>query len=374
MGNIQQEQLKLVIFNSKNCGNNPDFQKLLTSLPKYCVVDEIAQQLEEIYYIRHPQTMLGNANPVDVKKYTSELIDNINVNEFGIWVYYPWNNHIVHFLPEDLHTELRTSRNRNLITVNEQSKYYQSSVGVAGLSIGNSVVGTLLHTGGSKYMRLADFDTLSASNTNRIRTSFINLGVKKTTIAAQEIYEVNPYAQLKLYSGGINNENLESFLNNPRKLDVLIEEMDNIYLKIQIRLLARQNRIPVVMATDNGDNIILDIERYDLDQNYPLLHGDISEKELLLIKPNTPKPITAKIITRWVHPENVAFRMQKSLLELGKTLYTWPQLGTAAFLSGCAVSYAVRSIIVGEHLESGKYKISLDQGIGSSFENDKNIL
>jgi hypothetical protein len=374
MNTLNREPLNPLIYHLHETSENIEFEKLCSTLPDFCIVDEIEQQLEEIYYIRHPETMMGNANVQDIRKYTDNLIGSFSHHTFGIWVYYPWNNHVVHFLPEELHTELRTSRNRNLITAAEQTKYYQSSVGIAGLSIGNSIVGTLLHTGGPKNLRLADFDILSASNTNRIRTSFINLGLKKTMIAAREIYEVNPYAELQLYPEGIKSENLEIFLNGQKKMDVLVEEMDNIYLKIQIRILARKLQIPVVMATDNGDNIILDIERYDLDPNYPLFHGDISEKELLGVDIHTPKPVAARIITRWVHPENVAIKMQESLMELGKTLYTWPQLGTAAFLSGCAVSYAVRSIIVGEPVKSGKYKIFLDKEIVSAYTDDKSMV
>lgn len=325
------------------------------------IVDEIVSQLEELFYIRHPSVNTATVNRKSVNSFISSFLNKQKPYLFGLWVFYPWNHNLVHFMPEPMHTELRTARNRNLITKDEQDKFYNATVGIAGLSVGNSAMANLLYAGGPKNLRLADFDTLAGSNTNRIRADFSQLGDKKVFLAAREIYEVNPYAELKLYPEGINDENIVDFLTKPKPLDVLIEEMDNIYLKIKIRFLARKFKIPVVMATDNGDNIILDIERYDLNKSLPILHGDIPEKELLEVTPKITKPEAARIISRWVHPENVAARMQKSLLELGKTLYSWPQLGNAAFLAGCALAYCTRKIITGEPVKPGKSLVSFDE-------------
>lgn len=349
--------------------NKKDFREIKELQKKASfVVDEIDDQMVELFQIRHPKSIFTKVMGSQLSDFKNLFYKEKDKQFFGSWVYYPWNNHIVHFLPEDLHTEVRTSRNRNLITKDEQENFYSASIAIAGLSVGNSSVATLLYTGGPKNMRLADHDRLAASNINRIRTSFTKVGKKKTDIVAQEIYEVNPYANLKLFRNGLNKNNLENFLLKSRPVDVLVEEMDNLYLKIQIRILARKNKIPVIMATDNGDNIVLDIERFDLEPNRPLLHGDVSEKELLQIAPDTPKIEAARIIARWVRPANVAPRMQSSLLEIGKTLHTWPQLGTAAFLAGCALAYSTRKIILGEQIKSGKFNISLDHILNPDYK------
>lgn len=335
------------------------------------VVDEINDQLNELFFIRNPRKNANNTSQIEIEQFINNLTSKTPVHFFGYWVYFPWKNVLAHYLPEEIHFEIRTARNRNLITFKEQIKYYNSHVGIAGLSVGNSAVGTILHTGGAKYMRLADHDTLANSNLNRIRTSYTNIGLKKTEIAAQEIYEINPYAKLDLYSDGLQMQTLEKFLITPKPLDVLIEEMDNIYLKIQIRLLARKHKIPVIMAADNGDNVVLDIERFDIDSNQPLFHGDVSEDELLSIKPDVSKFEAAKMISRWVHIENVAVKMQGSLMELGKTLYSWPQLGNAAFLAGCVLAYSAKRIILGEEIQSGKYMISIDALLDPNFHTSK---
>ena len=359
---------KPLILNPKSKAGLRKLDKLLKTTN--FVVDEIEGQMTELFQVRHPKILLSKITRSQLLDFRNSFYKERDKKFFGFWVYYPWNNNLVHFLHEELHTEIRTSRNRNLITKNEQDKFYNASIAIAGLSVGNSSVATLLYTGGPKNMRLADHDRLAASNINRIRTTFTKVGQKKTDIIAQEIYEVNPYANLKLYRNGLNIKNIRDFLLQPKPVDVLIEEMDNLFLKIQIRLLARKYGIPVIMAADNGDNNVLDIERFDLEPNRPLLHGDVPEEELLKITPNTSKVDAARIISRWVHPENVVPRMQSSLLEIGNTLFTWPQLGSAAFLAGCTLAYTARKIILGEPIRHGKYIISLDDIINPEYKLD----
>jgi molybdopterin/thiamine biosynthesis adenylyltransferase len=336
-------------------------QHYFGNLPNERIVDQLDQQIEELFFIRNPSRQHSTITKKDISNFQKNLFGNISLEDVGTWVYYPWNNYLVHFLPEQLHFEIRTARNRNLITRSEQDIFFHAHIGIAGLSVGNSAMATVLYTGGANNLKLADHDVLSASNLNRIRSSFTKLGVKKVHIAAQEIYEINPYAALQLFPDGLQKDNLSQFLLHPKPLDLLIEEMDSIYQKIQIRLLARTYKIPVIMAADNGDNVVLDIERFDLEPNRPLFHGDIPEEELLRIQPDIPKIEAARLITRLVHPDNVAVRMQQSVMELGKTLYSWPQLGNAAFLAGCSLAYSARKILLKEDIKSGKYLLNLDE-------------
>lgn len=323
-------------------------------------MDTIQEQLEEIYAIRHPQSIVTGYVRSQVSQFVQEMVGASakDVDLFGMWAWYPWISTLIHFLPEAMHTELRTSRNRNLITQKEQEQFYNAHVGVAGLSVGNSVVASLVHTGGAKHLRIADADTVSGSNTNRIRVGFHMMGLPKYSVVAREVTLVNPYSDLRVYKTGLTKQNIEQFLTQPKPLELVIDEMDNLYLKIQLRLRARALRIPVIMAADNGDGIVIDIERYDLHPSLPLMHGQVPESELLAISPSTPRLIAARIISRWVTPQNIADRMKDSLLELGKSLYTWPQLGNAAFMAGSVLSYVARRILTGTPVNEGKIIVS----------------
>lgn len=337
------------------------------------VVDPIQSYLDELYAIRNPQSIRTGVSIKDRAAFRRALIPDGDESRYGMWVYFPWNKTLVHVLPEAEHTELRTARNRNLITPVEQQRWYQSSVGVAGLSVGNAVVSAIVQTGGGKYLRLADCDEVSTSNINRIRAGISDVGTNKLDLAARYVFEVNPYASIIAYNEGITEQNIERFLCDPKPLSVVIDEMDTLHLKILLRKIARRHRIPVVMAADNGDGAVIDVERFDKEPDRPLLHGVFSERELDAISPTISRMDAAKIISTWVGVSNTAMRMKESLMEIGRSLYTWPQLGTAAFLSGTIVSYVARRIVLGETLPSGKTVISLDQLFDPTYEDPVNV-
>jgi hypothetical protein len=67
------------------------------------------------------------------------------------------------------------------------------------------------------------------------------------------------------------------------------------------------------------------------------------------------------MITKHIGPENVPARLQQSLMSIGKTLVSWPQLGGAALLNGVAVAYCARKILSGQPVKSNRSIISLDE-------------
>src|SRR5690606_18884411 len=110
------------------------------------------------------------------------------------------------------------------ITPEEQQVLAGKKVGVIGLSVGQSVSLTLAMERGLGELRIADFDELEITNLNRLRSGVQNLGLKKTVIVAREIAEIDPYLKVTCFHEGINNDNMESFLLDEGKLDVLIDE------------------------------------------------------------------------------------------------------------------------------------------------------
>ncbi len=153
----------------------------------------------------------------------------------------------------------------------------------------------------------------------------------------------------------------------------MIDELDNIAVKYLIREKAKAYKVPVLMATDNGDNAVVDIERYDNDDSITYFHGrmgdDISYESLATLD----KFGIGKMATKCVGPENVTIKMQESLLEMGKTIVSWPQLGGAALINGAAVAYCVRKILNGELLESNRALISLDEKLIPNYSDEVEI-
>ncbi len=321
------------------------------------IVDQYPALLHELFLLRNPKHRFD-------KDYKDGLEKFVSKTPQGNWFYFPWSNTLVHFLPEAMHQELRTGRNRNLITSEEQQKFYNATIGVLGMSVGSHAALTIAMTGGAKHIKIADPDTLSGDNLNRIRTGFQNVGVKKVIAVARQIYEMNPYTHVEIFDEGLTEKNMRGFLKG---LDVLVEEMDNPYLKIKIRSEAQKLKIPVVMAADNGDGIIVDVERYDMEKDYPILHGILGKMAAEDFK-NVPSKDLPRVIARIAGADIAALQMLESVLEVGKSIYSWPQLGTAATLCGATLAYLARRIVLQDKkIKSGRYEVNPDAIFESGF-------
>ena len=108
-------------------------------------------------------------------------------DSFGTWAFYPWSGRLVHVLPEDAFIEVRTNRNRDKITKEETATLRTKTVGIAGLSVGQSTAIALAMERGCGRLKLADFDVVELSNLNRIRCGLHELeSVSYTHLRAHE--------------------------------------------------------------------------------------------------------------------------------------------------------------------------------------------
>jgi molybdopterin/thiamine biosynthesis adenylyltransferase len=327
-------------------------------------VPALRDSLDDLFRIDFP--FVAPSAPEYSKTFNNWLEHRWNhgrLDRLGAYAYLPWRAALVHLPGLDEFLRLRTARNRFLVSDEEQRRFYDAEVGVAGLSVGLSVVATLVMSGGGGRLRIADFDSLALVNLNRLLGSVADIGVPKTTLAARRVYELDPFAELEVVTEGITEAGVQAFVDG---LDVLIEEMDDIFMKIAIRLAARRARVPVVMATDNGDNTIIDVERFDLDPDYPLFHGRVDEG-ILRNCPRNPALADRVRLADAIVGRDVTTRMQASLQAVGSRLPTWPQLGTAATLSGVGTAYAVRRLACGDALPSGRYRVSLDEVLDPTY-------
>jgi len=365
------DKIKPVILDSKKV----DIRKIKKLYKTTTIIDSYKQQLEDYFLIKNPKYKFIKDYKNDFEIFLKKFLKNKPLHKSGRWIYFPWNKKVIHCLDEKLLFETRTARNVYLIIKEEQIKFYKAKIGIAGLSVGSHIALTISMMGGAKYMKLADNDVISLSNLNRIRYPLESIGENKAVYCAKQIYGINPYADLKIYREGITEKNIDEFLIKP-KIDILIEEMDDLYLKIKIRELAKKYKIPVIMATDHDNNILIDIERFDLDPNYPILHGllgNLTSKDFKNIPPKDLVKLTAKIAgAKFATP-----RMLKSLLEVGKTIYSWPQLGNAATLCGVVGTYLAKEIILkNKEIKSGRVLINIEKFFGIKYDKKeiKNLL
>lgn len=361
------EYNKPIIFHPKNKSEEKKLQALLNSDPTIVLRDSLDQCIEDLFKIEFPYIVPGFPEfQKTYETYRIKYFSEGNLRTYGVWVYYPWRKTMVHILDEHDYTQLRTARNKELITEDEQSMFYNSRISVAGLSVGLSVLNSIVLSGGSRAIYLADPDVLALTNMNRLSASACDIGEKKAQLAARKIYELNPYSQLFVFEEGLLEANFFDFFGGSKPVDLFIEEMDNIQLKIKSRLHARKLRIPVIMATDNGDNAMIDVERFDLEPSRPLFHGLVKEKDLLNI-PDKPSMSERVKLASAIVGHDITTRTKISLQLVGTKIPTWPQLGNAATLSGVAVSYVARKILTNQIMPSGRYHINIDETLDVSY-------
>lgn len=327
------------------------------------VIDRYDLLLEDLFLIRNPRFKFIPDHSKEVEAFAQEYAGGKSIEEVGEWFYFPWNKTLAHYLPHEEHQEIRTARNRNIITKEEQARLYGLTVAYAGLSVGSHGALTFALMGGARHIKIADPDEVSPSNLNRMRFDFLDIGRKKTDLVSEYIYQLNPYAEIEIFDSGVIEETMDAFLSGA---DVLVEETDNLEFKIRLRLAARERGIPVAMATDNGDNIIIEVERFDLDKTKSLFNGVIGDVNLGMFKSFTPSDLP-KLATKIAGPEFVTERMMSSLLQVGREIYSWPQLGDAATLSGVAIAYILKRLALGQSVQEEKCEISLDGTIDPEY-------
>ncbi|WP_449436971.1 ThiF family adenylyltransferase [Pedobacter steynii] len=216
--------------------NNPEeetkLKNLLIEKPFIQVFDTINNQLKDLVKGLNPSVI---HNETTINEAINRHLQNKDILKYGVWVYYPWLEKLVHILDEEEYILVRTNRNKHKITQEEQDLLRQKKIGVIGLSVGQSVSLTLAIERGCGELRIADFDVLDLTNLNRIRSGVQNVDLKKTVIVAREIAELDPFLKVTCFDDGITEANIDRFLSENGQLDLLIDECDSFDIKISAR-------------------------------------------------------------------------------------------------------------------------------------------
>jgi len=336
-------------------GDKETYERLLSTKAALFVSDEIKGQLRELVKAQRPWVRI---KPGEYDELIAAHLKGAPIDTYGVWVYYPWSRRMVHLLDENEFIEVRTNRNQYKITRQERDLLATKKIGIIGLSVGQSIALTLSMERGYGELRLADFDILELSNLNRIRAGVHNLGVPKVVIAAREIAEIDPFLKVNCFFDGLTDANMDDFFTGGGKLDLLVDECDGLDIKIIARYRARELRIPVVM--DTSDRGMLDIERFDLEPDRPLLHGTVSG-----IDPQNIKELSNEdkvpVVLQMLGVDNISVRAKASMVEVEQSINTWPQLASSVTLGGAAGADACRRILLDQFRGSGRYYIDFEE-------------
>lgn len=366
---LQNPEYRPIFFNLSNSEEQKKLKELIEKRPEIKIYDEIDGQLRELIKISNPTRKIKDHEYPDL---IEKHLNGADIYKYGNWVYYPWSQKVLHILGEEEFVEVRTNRNRYKLTKEEQEFLRKKVIGIIGLSVGQSIALTIATERICGELRLADFDTVELSNLNRIRTGIQNLGLRKTIIAAREIYEIDPYLNVVIYNDGFTSQNSESFFANEGKvLDLLIEVCDGLDVKIHSRFKARDLKIPVLM--DTNDRGMLDVERFDLEPERPIMHGLAGDLDPEKIKDLTNEEKIPYIL-KMVGADTISTRLKASMMEVEQSINTWPQLASSVVLGGALTTDTARRVLLDQYHESGRFYIDFDELIKDSEEKDNKIV
>jgi len=357
--NAESRLFKPLFYRLTKVSDQEAFDKLLHRSSLH-LNDNLLGQLKELMKIQHPAQKLQDH---ELEALALAHIAPLPLEQYGVWVFYPWSNRLVHVLDEEEFIEVRTSRNKYKITPEEQDLLRQKKIGVIGLSVGQSVSLTLAMERIGGELRLADFDSLELTNLNRIRTGVHNLGLPKVYAVAREIVEIDPYLTVRCFPEGLTEENMDIFFTDGGKLDLLVEESDGFDIKILSRYKAKALEIPVIMEA--SDRCMVDVERFDLEPERSILHGLVDHLDLNTLKSLKTTEEKIPYMLDILGLETSSTRLKASMLEIDQTINTWPQLASAVTMGGGITADVSRRILLNSFTESGRYHVDIEELIGN---------
>ena len=317
------------------------------------IIETMEGALRELFFIRNPR--LKKEMP-EAKKPLAEFLRKNKDTVRGVWVYYPWLGKAAHCPEQDIFFEIKTARNKNLITDKEQKNYRNFKIGIMGMSVGSNVIWPLVASGGPQFLRIADADIIEISNLNRMLGSLAAVGENKAVFMAKKIYEMDPFMKVDCWTEYVSKNNIEKFISG---LDLLVDEIDNLSLKFLSRELAKKQKMPVLMVTNVGSNVILDIERFDLEPKRPIFHGLLKALKIDELS-HIPYRDWVKIATKIVGPKYLSKRMRHSVKAIGKTIAAVPQISPTTLIAGSVATQAIIRLAAKEILKSGRYFFKID--------------
>ncbi len=299
------------------------------------------------------ERLFGRVEQTDTALEEARTKARVEIEDASNWVHVPWLHTVIRYPAKEEHRDIRTWRNKNLITPEEQQKLLEARIAVIGLSVGSNIVDQLSQSGIGDAFLMADRDRISPSNLNRIRASMADIGLKKTVVAGRKLSLVDPYIeQLHLPEGYVEDET--DIILEQWRPDIIFDEVDDLAVKAMIRRVAKELRIPVVMVGDIHERSVIDVERYDISSDVQPFNGKISEADYqrLLHREVAPEEVIG-LLVQLNGIENISERLFASAGD--PSLGGLPQLGSTAARGGTHAEKISRAIILDQGLESGTY-------------------
>ena len=172
-----------------------------------------------------------------------------------------------------------------------RARLERAVIGFVGVSVGGNLLEGWLREARPRRVKVADPDWVELTNLNRgermslrhvvaPRSSRFDPAnaydvprIAKAEYIAYEQQLVDPYLEVDVYKEGITRENIDRFFrggDGEPPIDILVEEMDNLDLKVLVRQVARERGIDVLMLSDFGHQAHLMWQAFSENSRAPL--------------------------------------------------------------------------------------------------------
>jgi molybdopterin/thiamine biosynthesis adenylyltransferase/N-acyl-L-homoserine lactone synthetase len=143
-------------------------------------------------------------------------------------------------------------RNLGFISEAEHEHLQSSTVAIAGAGgDGGELAITLAQLGVGKF-RIADPEEFEVNNLNRqAGATYETIGQNKAEVIAEMIRDVNPYAEVQVYTEGVTPDNIESFVMGA---NLVVDETEYTHpeLGVMIARTARKHKLPDLVTLNIG--------------------------------------------------------------------------------------------------------------------------
>jgi hypothetical protein len=242
-----------------------------------------------------------------------------------------------------------TARNAGVIDPATQEILRTATVLIAGCgSIGGAAVEPLTRLGVRRFV-LADPGEYEINNLNRQNATAADLGRNKSTVAAERVLAINPFAQVRAFPNGVTAEDLDELLAG---VDLVVDGVDvttisGLRAKYLLNERAAGARLPLITGWDMAGAQY--VRCYDYRTLEQAMDGRLHAEDLDRL---TMWQILQRLVPlRFVPVEMLTL----ARANLGNPDFAFPQLVHAADMFGALTAHLVTQLLTGRPVRQHIY-------------------
>lgn len=242
--------------------------------------------------------------------------------------------------------EKRFERNVGVWDAAFQNKLRNITIGVAGLGGAGCCLVDILARNGVGHIKVADPEAYDESNFQRqVFATEYSLGRNKAFVAKQHVLSINPNIELKIYEQGVNQTNVDDFLDGCDFIHEVIDHQ-NITDKVILHRHAREKGIVVTTTALIGTGASLLV----------FMPGSISFEQYFHFHERSSKQRQSHQDIVRFDPDYLDLAFFLSRVEKGCI----PTTADGAYLCGILAAGIYKRLLMGKHVACAPQIVRLD--------------